>query len=145
MDEQNRTGETHEALRRAMALNNEGLTLARAKRFEEALPCFEEALSLFKTVNEPIRVAEQWGNLGSVYRDLERHGEALESYSEAIRDFTRAIERKPDYSEAYRHRAMAYQLDGKLDLALKDIDDALKITPSNLDLQHLREDLLQEQ
>lgn len=28
--------------------------------------------------------AEQWGNPGSAYRDMKRHGEALESYRRAL-------------------------------------------------------------
>lgn len=118
--------------RYAEAYNNRGLARHALGQSQSGRSDLDEAIRL-----DPNSAVYPF-NRGVIYLDLE-------SYSEAIRDFTRAIERKPDYSEAYRHRAMAYQLDGKLDLALKDIDDALKITPSNLDLQHLREDLLQEQ
>jgi tetratricopeptide (TPR) repeat protein len=88
MDERQGKDDASNARQRAMALNNKGLMLAREKRFEEALPCFEEALSLFRKENEPVRAAEQWGNIGSVYRDLERHEKAIESYHNALSIYT---------------------------------------------------------
>ena len=72
-----------EPRKRAMAWTNQGLILVRQQRFQEALGCFEEALALFQQSAEPMRVAEQWGNIGSAYRDLEKPDRALENYQQA--------------------------------------------------------------
>jgi tetratricopeptide (TPR) repeat protein len=39
---------------------------------------------LFLKGMEPTRVAEQWGNIGSVYRDLDQPDDALENYLKAL-------------------------------------------------------------
>jgi tetratricopeptide (TPR) repeat protein len=69
---------------RAMVWTNKGLTLVQQQRFQEGLGCFEKALVLFQQGNERIRVAEQWGNIGSAYRDLEQPDHALENYQRAL-------------------------------------------------------------
>jgi tetratricopeptide (TPR) repeat protein len=106
------------ARQRAMALNNKGLMLAREKRFEEALPCFEEALSLFQREKEPIRVAEQWGNIGSVYRDLGRHEKALESYHKALPIYT-AHGRFEGVADQYTNIAYIHAMRGSYREALE--------------------------
>lgn len=70
--------------KRAMARTNQGLLQVRQQRFQDALGCFEEALALFEQTDERIRVAEQWGNIGSVHRDLEQPERALENYQRAL-------------------------------------------------------------
>ncbi len=102
------------------AYNNRGLARHALAQSQSARNDLDEAIRL-----DPNSAVYPF-NRGVIYLDLE-------SYPESIRDFSRAIERKPDYVEAYRHRAMAYQLYGKIDLALKDIEAALKIDPNNLE------------
>jgi len=84
MNENTTREEEAESRKRAMAWTHKGLNLVRQQRFQEALGCFEEALALFQQGDERIRVAEQWGNIGSVYRDLEQPDRALENYQQAL-------------------------------------------------------------
>lgn len=65
-------------------LNDMGLVLARSKRYDEALRCFASARELFEELAEPLLAAEQWGNIGSVFRDMRRYPEALHSYERAL-------------------------------------------------------------
>ncbi len=49
----------------------------------------------------------------------------------ALDAFTRAIERRPDFAEAWNKRATAYFLIGDYDQALKDCDAALERNPNH--------------
>ena len=56
--------------RQARACTNKALVLVQLRRFADALDGFRAALGLFEKSDEFIRVAEQYGNIGSVHRDL---------------------------------------------------------------------------
>jgi tetratricopeptide (TPR) repeat protein len=68
----------------ARACTNKALVAARLQRFDEAIDGFRTALRAFQEGDEFIRVAEQYGNIGSCHRDLGQPDEALESYGEAL-------------------------------------------------------------
>jgi tetratricopeptide (TPR) repeat protein len=68
----------------ARAGTNKALVLVHLKRFEEALAGFREALQNFEQGEDLIRVAEQWGNIGSVHRDMGQPEEALPNYAKAL-------------------------------------------------------------
>jgi len=61
---------------------------------------------------------------GIVHLEAQRMGEALDA-------FTRAIERRPDFAEAWNKRATAYFLIGDFDQSLKDCDQALQRNPNH--------------
>jgi len=70
--------------RQARASTNKALVLVQLRRFAEALAGFGEALKGFEQGDEFIRVAEQWGNIGSVYRDMGQPDAAVGNYREAL-------------------------------------------------------------
>ena len=62
---------------------------------------------------------------------------------EAINLLTRAIELAPDEFRVYVNLAQVYRLDGQLDQALKTIDQAIALQPSEPRLRELRNAILQ--
>lgn len=54
----------------------------------------------------------------------------LKNYPKAVEWFTKAIERKPDYAEAWYNRGFSYELDGKLSKAKEDYNKAIEVLPN---------------
>ncbi len=54
-----------------------------------------------------------------------------EQYEESIEIFTKVIEMEPRFAKALQARAIAYLRTGENDMALKDIEEAIKIEPEN--------------
>ncbi len=54
---------------------------------------------------------------------------AQERYPDAVEAFTRALERDPQYAEAWNRRATAYYLMDRCDDALADIERVLELEP----------------
>lgn len=57
---------------------------------------------------------------------------------EAIRDLSRAIEIKPNMTEAYYNRALAYSLEGRNTDAIRDLSEAIRRNPGYADAYHNR-------
>ncbi len=94
---------------RGMALSNRGLILARQKQYQDALGCFGEALALYQKGDEPIRVAEQWGNIGTVYRELEQPDHAIKNYQKALAIY-REIDNRERIGDQYTNIAYAHMM-----------------------------------
>lgn len=47
-----------------------------------------------------------------------------------IEDCTRVLRLDPDYTDAYRNRAVAYQKEGNSALAARDLERALQLEPN---------------
>ena len=62
---------------KASYLHHKGVNLSKKEKFEEALECYNEAISI-----EP-EVWDFWFSKGSALSELERFEEALECYNEA--------------------------------------------------------------
>ncbi|MGE0433520.1 MAG: tetratricopeptide repeat protein [Planctomycetota bacterium] len=56
----------------------------------------------------------------------------LDRPREAIQWFNRAITLKPDHARSFAYRAMAHQRLGEFELALRDIEEALRLEPGNV-------------
>jgi len=61
---------------------------------------------------------------GMIHMEAQQMGVALDA-------FTRAIERRPDFAEAWNKRATAYFLIGDFDQSLRDCDQALQRNPNH--------------
>jgi predicted O-linked N-acetylglucosamine transferase (SPINDLY family) len=95
------------------------------KRYEEALVCYEKAISL-----EP-KYVEAYSNKGNVLQALGNYDEALASYESAI-----LIDKT--YAPAFYGAAMIFELRKKYDYALGCCDEAIKINPQYEVAQLLR-------
>lgn len=74
------------------------------------------------------------------YNGAYRYGQgeylfAQNKYPEAIASYTEAIRLKPNYADAYYHRAVAYEQEGGYKPALDDFKAALAITPQLIPAQ----------
>jgi tetratricopeptide (TPR) repeat protein len=85
---------------------------------EKALYYYSEALKLDSCFVDALN------NIGTVHHKAHRFKDAIASYSKAIGC-------KPDYSQAWFHRANSYYESGEYYNALKDIDHLTKATPDS--------------
>jgi tetratricopeptide (TPR) repeat protein len=95
---------------------NRGNTLVSLQRYKEAIASYDKAIAIKPNKHEA------WINRGIALTKLQRYSEALASYDKAI-----AI--KPDKPEAYYNRACTYALQGKAELAIKNLKAATKLVP----------------
>ena len=68
--------------------------------------------------------AEAYLNRGIAHEDLDKLGDAIEDYSQAIM-------LNPEYRALYHYRGLAYERDGKNDLAIADFSEAIKLDPTD--------------
>jgi len=69
---------------RALLVNSKGLSLMKGFKLEEAMPCFEQALSLARSVGDLKTEVMVRNNMAVVANDLGRNEEALEMLSEQL-------------------------------------------------------------
>ena len=72
---------------------------------------------------------------------------SLERYEEAIASYDQALEIKPDLDEAWYNKAATYALQNKIDLVLKNLEQAIRLNPeyreyikTDSDFDAIRED-----
>ncbi len=111
---------------RAKMLSNQGLLQAGVKKFSDALWSFSTASELFKSANDPIGMAIQIGNMGSVYRDQELPNVALEHYQESL-DILQKHNFNPGIADQLSNIAYAYSQKGELASALTHFQEAEKL------------------
>lgn len=70
--------------KQARVLANMGLIEAQTGRGQGAVSRFRRSLELFEREGRTLHVAQQWGNMGSAYRDMEDYDQAMESYGRAL-------------------------------------------------------------
>ena len=63
----------HDVAAQGKVLNNIGLINARGGKYEDALESFNRTLDLFKALDNKLGVADQLGNIASVYRDIKEY------------------------------------------------------------------------
>ena len=88
-----------------MAHYEKGFALARLKRYDEAVRCYDEAIAL-----KPDDVASHIAR-GIALRFLRKH-------DEAIRCFDEAIQLKPDVVTTYREKGITLAQIGRHDMAV---------------------------
>jgi tetratricopeptide (TPR) repeat protein len=74
-------------------------------------------------------------NDGAQAEQFYKEGKALEdqkSYAEAVNAFSKAIERKPDYADAFFWRGFCYYKLVKYDNALRDFNKVTELTPDEV-------------
>jgi len=122
-----------DAGRRAQAIEQ----LARSGRMEDV----EVLLDALRDDNAHLRSMAE-GAIWSVWlRSGDSEADALvkegvermeaQQIGAALDAFTRAIERRPDFAEAWNKRATVYFLIGDFDQALKDCDETLQRNPNH--------------
>jgi len=97
-----------------LAYNKKGLIYFTRGKLDEAKQCFERALSYSPNTEPPDRV------IAESYRGLGLINDSEGSVDGAIFYYDAAIERYPDYYEAYMDRSAAYFKKGDQENALKD-------------------------
>lgn len=129
-----------------------GLALFNLERHEEELEAYDQALKIDRNFTKA------WLNKGATLHKLERYGEAIECYDEilkrdpknvevlnnkalalkalndpgkALTFYTRATEADPGFLDAHLNKALLLQELGRNTDATKELDEALRIRPSD--------------
>lgn len=101
-----------------------GRTLHRARRYKEAIAAFEEAARL-----DP-RQHVIFANMGEIHRSLRKYDKALENYTQALK----VLKKNPDDKIGAKYQmnlGVLLGLSGKTNEALKAIEKALELNPTN--------------
>lgn len=99
---------------KARPLNNLGVSLTEAERYDEAVECYQKAIELDKYYPDPL------SNLAVVYS-------TKEDYSKAIMCLHRALEIVPNYPEAYNNLAALYVKTKEVDRAIPLLEKAISL------------------
>ena len=94
-------------------------------RYNLNIKRYEEDLERIARIIESKRPSTSWGFFNRAYRYAEE-GE----YQEAIADYSTAIEREPDFVEAYNNRGVAYANLGDNRAAIEEYNKAIKRRPN---------------
>jgi len=106
------------ASRRPSFWNELGRGLAARERYEEALACYDYALTLKGDV------PQIWNNRGNTLRNLDRLDEAEKSIREALR-------LKPDFANAHYNLAIVLDYLGHFEEAEASVRTALRLQPEH--------------
>jgi tetratricopeptide (TPR) repeat protein len=85
---------------RARIFNNMGHASVRLRKFNQALDLFKEAADLFMELGDEMSLGEQFGNIGSVHRDMNEWDLALSNYFDSLEIFEK-IDRKAGIAAQY--------------------------------------------
>lgn len=111
---------------RAKMLSKQAFLLAGIRKFSDALESFREASELFQSADDPIGMAIQVGNMGSVYRDQELSDKAFEYYLESL-DILQKHNFNSGIADQHSNIAYAYSQKGELAPALTHFQQAQKL------------------
>ena len=133
--------------------NNLAVALARAGRFEEAIPHYQKGLeinpqyysihnnlgmALFSTgrVDDAIREYEKgleiYPDMAELHNNLGRALAQTGQLEEAVKHFERAVNIQPDYAEAHVNLGIALLSVRRLDLAANEFSSAVDSDPSSV-------------
>lgn len=101
---------------KARGHNNLGVALSESERFDEAIPCYLEAIRLDRNYSDP------WSNLAVAYSVKGKVDKAIGALKQAIKIF-------PNYPEAYNNLGTLMIKKKNYDAAEKILLTALKIRP----------------
>jgi tetratricopeptide (TPR) repeat protein len=99
-------------------LISKGIALEELGKYEEALECFEKALSL-----DP-KHAIAWNNKGASLGILGKHEEALEC-------FEKALSLDPKFAKAWNNKGMVLAIFDKMEEAIEANDTAIELNPKD--------------
>jgi tetratricopeptide (TPR) repeat protein len=94
--------------------------LQKEKDYEEAVEILDLMLKKYPNTEPEVT----YFNRGNTYRHLQE-------FKKAIKDYNKAIEIKPDYTEAYNNRANSYFDLEEFDKAISDYTSLIKFIPGN--------------
>jgi len=104
---------------------DEGITLGRSGKYDEAIECFDKAIQI-----NP-KYAEAWYNKGTALDFLGKHNKAIEC-------FKKALSIDPDYADAWHNKGIALGKLGKYNEAIECFDKAIKINPDHAEAWYNR-------
>lgn len=104
---------------------NQGKSLLEARRFQEAISHFDQAIAIDPRMDEAY-----------VYRGTAKN--LIDDYEEAVTDFTQAIKLNPKNADAYYNRGIARRNLGDERGAYADFTEAIALNPKHVDAYYNR-------
>ncbi len=98
---------------------NRGNALTKLQRVQDALAAYDKVIAIKSNSSDAY---DAWINRGITLVKLKRYTAALASYDKAI-----AL--NPNKQEAYYNKACAYALQNNLELAIENLQKAIKVVP----------------
>jgi tetratricopeptide (TPR) repeat protein len=108
------------------ALNNLGIAYRELRRFEEAVDCFQQDITICQETGDRGGEGQTLNNLGEVYREQERFEEAIDCYQEALAILREAGDRYVE-GQALNNVGIAYRRLRRFDEAVDCYQQALTI------------------
>lgn len=113
---------------------NLGLALFYLDREEEALVSFNKAIELDKTFYQAwysrgVALLKRMKDIYLFPGSLDLSEESQKQYQDAIESFKKTIEIEPEYHRAWYDRAECYAIIQEVDLAIKDLKQAIQLNP----------------
>ena len=110
-----------------------GTRLAYNQKFDDAIILYTKAIELNPKNAAAYNMRGNISNAVAMNKIfIEKNNSDGEKFrKEAIGDLNRAIQLKPDYSEAYGNRGFVYYMAKDYSAAIKDFDRAIELNPNN--------------
>ncbi len=121
-------------------LNNIGSVYVSSGQYQQALPYLEEAVAIFREINNPEAVATGLNNLGYAYASFNRHDKALASYEEAL-GLRRTLNTPLETATVLNNMGLLFSSIGRHEEAIVRHEEALQIRKAASDRKGIAESL----
>lgn len=111
---------------RAAILNNIGIATFQLGFPKDSLKYFEEALSLYRQLNDKTKISQIFLNIGNVYNTIGRHSDAIKFWNEAL-EITTSIGNLSRKAIILNNIGISFFENFNYDEAIKYYNDALSI------------------
>jgi len=119
-------------------LNNIGSVYVSSGQHQQALPYLEEAVAIFRGIDNPEAIATGLNNLGYAYASLNRHDRALACYEEAL-GLRRALNTPLETATVLNNMGLLFSSMGRHEEAILRHEEALKIRRAASDRKGIAE------
>ena len=122
---------TEENMCKARSLKETGNNFAKADKPEDAEIKYSEALKELQGRQDNVDVKECTALISTLHSNRAQMNLKLKKYTEAVTDCTTVLSSDPSNLKALFRRAQGHHLTKQLDKALKDIEAAVKLQPTD--------------
>lgn len=118
----------------ATSLNDVGAIQMRLGNYQQALITFLQALDILETIDRPFSTSLTLANIGIIYRDLQDFDQAISYFERGKNRLFSMLQDSPEDTHLIREYAYSmeelgntYMLQGKLNLAKQNLDNAIAL------------------
>lgn len=112
---------------RAKVVGQMGILLSEVCEYDSALTCHEQALAIFRRLNNQKEISQALHSIGIIYQNKGKYDPALKKYQRSL-EIRKKIGYKKGVAESLHQIDMIYQYRGDYDAALTQYQQSLEIT-----------------